>query len=205
MDTGKFKAKLLKLKEELEESEINKIQSFKDSTGELSLIDNHPADVGDELFERSKDMSIRENNHMMLEKVNDALDKIEQGDYGICASCQKQIEQQRLEAVPYAAECVKCNGNKGSEFRRRPVEEDVIGVPFNRSYRGNDETLYDGEDSWQDVARYGTSDTGQDVMEEDKDVPYEHSDESRGFVKKVEEIYQKDIEGHKSTNIKFKK
>lgn len=204
-DVKKYKEKLLELKDELEESEVNKIQSFKDSIGELSLIDNHPADVGDELFERSKDMSIRENNHMMLEKVNNALDKLQQGTYGICTSCQKRIEEERLEAVPYASECSVCNKDKGSEFRRRPVEEDVIGVPFNRSYNGGEQTLYDGEDSWQDVARYGTSETGADVMEESKDMPYEHSDESRGFVEEVEEIYQQDMEGHKSTNRKFKK
>lgn len=206
MDIEHYKDQLLKLKEEIEDNGVNDIESFKDSTGELSLIDNHPADVGDELFERSKDLSIRENNTMLLDKINDALEKIANDTYGKCASCGKEIEEERLEVVPYASECANCNKEKGSEFSRRPVEEDVLEIPFNRSYRGNkDETLYDGEDSWQDVARYGTSETGQDVMEESKDMAYEHSNESRGYVEEVEEIYQEEMDHDKFTNRKFKK
>lgn len=207
MDISKYKKQLLDLKQDIEENGLNDIKSFKDSTGELSLIDNHPADVGDELFERSKDLSIRENNDMMLDKINDALENIEKGTYGVCSKCGKEIEGPRLDAVPYAVECKGCNSSKGEDFNsRRPVEEEVLEVPFNRSYRGNkDETLYDGEDSWQDVARYGTSETGQDVQEESKDMAYEHSNESRGFVEEVEEIFQEDMDGDISTNRKFKK
>ncbi|SES73577.1 TraR/DksA C4-type zinc finger protein [Anaerobranca gottschalkii] len=205
MELDKYKEKLLDLKDELETNSVNEVVSFKDSIGELSLIDNHPADVGDELFERSKDLSIRENNQMLLEKVKNALDKIARGTFGICDSCLKQIESERLEAIPYASECIKCNKEKERSFRRRPIEEEVLGIPFSRTYNGDQQTAYDGEDSWQDVARYGTSDSGQDVLEESKDLPYEHSDESRGFVEEVEEIYQQDLEGHKFTNRKFKK
>lgn len=207
MDFNKYKNKLIDLKKDLEENGVNDIQSFKDSIGELSLIDNHPADVGDELFERSKDLSIRENNNMMLDKVNDALDNIQKGTYGVCERCGKEIEGPRLEAVPYTDQCMKCNSSKGEDFnRRRPIEEDVLEIPFSRTYVGDsDETAYDGEDSWQDVAKYGTSETGQDVQVESEDMAYEHSNENRGYVNEVEEILQQDMYGNKSINRKHKK
>ncbi|SHJ61797.1 regulatory protein, yteA family [Anaerobranca californiensis DSM 14826] len=150
MDIVKYKEKLLNLKKELENNSINQVVGFKDSIGELSLIDNHPADIGDELFERSKDLSIRENNQMILEKVNKALDKIAKGTFGICDSCLKEIERERLEIIPYASECTKCNKGKEGNFRKRPIEEEVLGIPFSRSYNGEGQTAYDGEDSWQD-------------------------------------------------------
>ena len=44
----------------------------------------------------------------MLEQVNDALRKIDDGTYGLCDRCHKPIAPGRLEALPYATLCIEC-------------------------------------------------------------------------------------------------
>jgi len=47
------------------------------------------------------------NNQALLEEVEDALKRLEQGTYGICVVCGQPIPEKRLEAIPWAARCVK--------------------------------------------------------------------------------------------------
>lgn len=73
---------------------------------------------------------------------------------------------------------------------RRPVEELSLEPPFGRTFRDDDDyAAYDGEDAWQDVARYGTANTPQDVPPAvDYDEVYVDADELRGVVSPVEAI-----------------
>ena len=57
-------------------------ESMRDQTGELSTNDNHPADLGSEMFERSKDIALNENRERQLEDVKEALQRMENGRYG---------------------------------------------------------------------------------------------------------------------------
>lgn len=59
-------------------------------------------------FERERDLSLAENIRDLLDKVDHALGKIEDGTYGICESCGKAIEAARLKALPYASLCIAC-------------------------------------------------------------------------------------------------
>ncbi|EEG76476.1 TraR/DksA C4-type zinc finger protein [Dethiobacter alkaliphilus] len=132
-------------------------EGLRDATQELSVIDNHPADVGSENYERAKDISLHEKNQMVLDKVEEALEKLDNDIYGMCENCGKPIPEERLDALPYAEFCVQCK--KKSEGvphdYPRPVEELNLNSPFARSYMGDkDYTGYDGEDAWQDVAQY---------------------------------------------------
>ena len=43
-----------------------------------------------------------------LERVEEAIKRMDNGTYGICESCKKKIPQARLEALPYAALCIEC-------------------------------------------------------------------------------------------------
>lgn len=52
-------------------------ESMSSSIEELSSYDNHPADLGTEMFERSKDLSLRENAKLRLAEVNEALHRID--------------------------------------------------------------------------------------------------------------------------------
>lgn len=75
-------------------------------TQELSTVDQHPADVGTEMFEREKDESIVQGFDIELEEIQGALTRIEAGTYGVCESCHQPIGKDRLEAVPHARYCV---------------------------------------------------------------------------------------------------
>ena len=47
-------------------------------------------------------------DRQFLQKIEDALERIEEGGYGECSSCEQAIGLKRLEAVPWARLCIKC-------------------------------------------------------------------------------------------------
>lgn len=133
-----------------------------ESMGELSNYDNHPADHGSELFERGKDIALNEHAEQELEDINKALHAIVEGTYGICKHCGRDISFERLQAMPTADTCMEHAENR---FERgdRPIEEDVLSPQINPNRQAQfDQTGYDAEDAWQDVSRYGTSETPSD-------------------------------------------
>jgi DnaK suppressor protein len=70
--------------------------------------DHHPADAASETFERTKDYALDENYRDMLERISEALRKIEDGTYGTCDRCDTPINADRLKAIPYATLCIEC-------------------------------------------------------------------------------------------------
>ena len=137
--------------------------SLRDSIDELSTIDNHPADLGSELYEREKDMALKVHDDDELEKVNSALQKIEDGTYGVCEVCHQDIPYDRLVALPYTSFCIEHTDAKDIPTDR-PVEEQVILPPVDNSFSGRDDKddIHDYEDTFQVVAEYGTSETPSD-------------------------------------------
>jgi RNA polymerase-binding protein DksA len=75
---------------------------------EISTYDDHPADLASETFEREKDLALEGNIQDLLDKVNTALEKIDEGTYGICDSCSVEINASRIEALPWASLCLNC-------------------------------------------------------------------------------------------------
>ena|SRR5579872_2071834 len=53
-----------------------------------------------------------------LRLVNEALDRIESGDYGVCMACEEAIPEKRLKALPWARYCVHCQENNGAQLDR---------------------------------------------------------------------------------------
>lgn len=82
-------------------------ENERESTSELSGMDQHPADVGTELFDRERDLGILEAVEGELAEVERALTRIDEGTYGTCEACGKEIGDDRLEAQPYARLCVE--------------------------------------------------------------------------------------------------
>lgn len=169
----KFRQTLLEEKAALEKT-IETIQGgglaepMQDAISELSSYDNHPADMGSEMFERSKDFSLRENARSRRGDVEAALLSIEKGNYGICQNCGKEIPEARLEAIPSTLFCFQCKQKDDAvvDQQIRPIEENTLYPPFSRSFRdGTDENMYDGEDAWQEVAQYGTAESPSDYQE----------------------------------------
>ncbi|MDO9534558.1 MAG: TraR/DksA C4-type zinc finger protein [Bacillota bacterium] len=175
------------------EEGMGKHISFKDSIQELSLIDNHPADTGSELFERSKDLSLHEKRLMNLQDINSALERIADGSYGQCLSCGREIEKERLETIPSSTYCFSCKVNREKQIREegsdRPVEELVLYPPFKRTFLDNKDFVgFDGEDAWQAVARYGTADSPQDVPGTVQNPAYVDSQEDRGAADRIDRL-----------------
>lgn len=69
---------------------------------ELSTADNHPADVATDVQLRGQDMALEANEREVLNKIERALQKIEEGTYGLSDRSFQPIPVERLEAVPYA-------------------------------------------------------------------------------------------------------
>jgi YteA family regulatory protein len=171
----------------------------KDSVRELSNYDNHPADTGTAEFERGKDLALNEHAEKELDDVAKALESIRRGSYGTCEVCHTDIPYERLEAIPTTTRCVK-HAEEHFVSEKRPVEEDVLRPPFGQfEYDEKDATLYDAEDAWQDVARYGTSETPSDFAEQamlDYNDMYIESDEPVGYVEEIEGFLITDLEGN---------
>lgn len=170
---------------------------MRDSISELSLIDNHPADIATEVYERSRDVAIHDRLQHRVHAMDSALQRYEEGKYGICEHCQKEIPIERLEALPYTTVCTECSRQEEKEeqhsLHRDPVEDENLNMPFSRTFNdGTDRVGFDGEDSWQAVAQFGTSDSPQDLGTNrdlsDPNTFYEDGDEAIGAVQAVETL-----------------
>jgi len=78
------------------------------ATGDLSFVPVHMADVGSENFEREFTLSLIEAKDRALDKIEEALQRVEDGTYGVCEECGGRIPKARLNAIPYAIQCVAC-------------------------------------------------------------------------------------------------
>ena len=171
--------------EALEDVEQGKGISLRDDTSELSSYDNHPGDLGNETFEAEKNFSFRTRDKFLLSEVEAALKKIDEGTFGRCEVCRKEIGEDRLEVRPYARTCINCENDMEQkvmdEEKGRPIEEQVmypsLGYMF-RDHTVNDEVGFDGEDTWEDVNMYNV---------EMSDNQYD-KDDSMGYVEDVEQI-----------------
>ncbi|MCA1292088.1 TraR/DksA C4-type zinc finger protein [Paenibacillus sp. alder61] len=135
-------------------------ESLRVSTGELSSYDNHPADVGTETFERSRDLAVDENLRTRLDEIDRALDKIEDLTYGSCEVCHREIPYERLEILPYTSFCVEHTPER-TISNDRPVEEDVMTTPPKGAgeHRQRDAGAFDDAGAWRSLEEYGNSDS----------------------------------------------
>lgn len=113
LDTKKFKQILEAEKTRLEEH----IRRLEDRTSGRDPMNRDVAardfdelggDAALDTAERGQVAAIGENLRDILAAVNTALEKIEQGTYGLCDRCHKNIPKARLEFLPYATMCAKC-------------------------------------------------------------------------------------------------
>lgn len=171
-----------------------------ESVGELSNYDNHPADAGTEQFERGKDVALNEHAEKELEDINEALHAIEEGTYGFCTECGRDIPFERLEAIPTTDRCFN-HAEKDTFKYNRPIEEQVFSPNINPDEK-TDETQvgYDAEDTWQQISSYGTSETPSDFYgdRDNYNEMYPNSDELVGSVEDIEEFLSADAEGNYS-------
>lgn len=90
--------------------------NLKEQTGDLSSFASHPADMGTDTMEREKNFQLASKEGRFLYHIEEALRRVQSGNFGSCRECGKEISRPRLEAVPHATLCIDCKTaeeNKG--------------------------------------------------------------------------------------------
>jgi DnaK suppressor protein len=111
IDTDSVRKRLVEersaLDEEIEELRAGHRESIESVTGETG-VDSHMGDSATETFDREFEMTVEESLEHRRREIDAALERIDTGTYGICASCGRPIAPERLEALPYATKCIEC-------------------------------------------------------------------------------------------------
>ncbi|TWT04413.1 molecular chaperone DnaK [Planococcus sp. CPCC 101016] len=158
-----LKNQLQKQVESLEER-VEHTEEFE--TTELSNYDNHPADNATDLYDQERGIALTQFKEEELEEAKAALAAIEEGTYGTCAVCGKDIPFERLEALPTALTCID-HADQELDLESRPPEEDVLQPSTGQPVEKEDNAIRDYQDSFEDVEDFGSSDTPQDQPNED--------------------------------------
>jgi RNA polymerase-binding protein DksA len=86
--------------------------SIEDETAEIPS-DNHLGDLATVTFDRELEYGLEENAEHLLQEVDAALRRIDEGTYGTCRVCGEQIAPERLEAVPHTDLCIEDKRKQG--------------------------------------------------------------------------------------------
>jgi RNA polymerase-binding protein DksA len=92
----------------LDEHELERENARLAETAAERSPDPTSAEGGSMVFEYEKDLSVDANTEDLLRKAENALERLERGEYGICESCGTAIPLARLEVLPYTTMCVEC-------------------------------------------------------------------------------------------------
>ena len=93
-------------------------KSVSAASGDLSTVPYHMADVGTDNFEHEFTLGLIENEEEELREIDEAIERLEKGTFGLCESCTKPIPKSRLKIVPFARLCIEC---KKDEENGRPA------------------------------------------------------------------------------------
>ena len=102
----------------MEEEALKK--NRQESSGDLSNMPVHLADVSSDNYEQELTLELMENKGEVLSRIENALEKIKNGTYGTCEICQKRIKKARLEAIPYARYCISCQESSENGANNTP-------------------------------------------------------------------------------------
>jgi DnaK suppressor protein len=100
-----YRKKLLKMREDI----LNKAKKLKEDSYSLGTDGiQDMADAASNTYTADILMSISDNDLRLLKDIDNTLDKMEKGTYGICEECEEIINEKRLEANPVARYCITC-------------------------------------------------------------------------------------------------
>jgi len=88
--------------------------------GDLSSMPIHMADIGSDAYEQEFTLSLMATEGETLDLVDRALARIREKRYGVCEECEGVIAKKRLEAIPFAAMCIRCAEKMEHEGGGRP-------------------------------------------------------------------------------------
>lgn len=79
-----------------------------------------PTDRASLESDRNATLRIRDRERKLISKINDALERLGQGTYGLCEECGEEISVERLKARPVTTLCIQCKEDQEAEERRHP-------------------------------------------------------------------------------------
>ena len=123
------KAFLKKARDTLQEM---RAQLLRNVQAELHEGREQSKDEGMDTYDLASDARDREINFILtdrerekLEAIDEALARVEEGSYGMCESCESDIAEGRLEALPFTRLCINCQAEREREARlNKRFEED---------------------------------------------------------------------------------
>jgi len=114
-DLDAYRVLLTQLRREVS-GDISDLEADAFSTdGDRLSVDN-PADIGSESFAQEFSLELLQRDEATLQEIDEALDRVKAGTFGLCEGCEEPIPKARLNAVPHARFCVACQ--RKSERRR---------------------------------------------------------------------------------------
>lgn len=108
MDKRKIKAyrdKLLERRESLFRQVTEAEVSSRNRDAEIT---QDPADMAANAYAKELLISMSGNDRRLLGMIDEALVRVEAGEYGLCVHCGEPVQEKRLEAVPWARHCLRC-------------------------------------------------------------------------------------------------
>lgn len=93
------------------------MQDLEDGVGDIGSHNGggDSADLGAETYEADLSLSLLESEGNVIQKIDDALGRLQEGSFGVCDMCDKPIPKARLKAIPWTPNCVECQ-RKEEEF-----------------------------------------------------------------------------------------
>lgn len=84
------------------------LQASGGATGGLSGTPLHLADLGTDHYEQELSLGFLENKQRTLEEIAEALARFDEGTFGRCERCHREIPLERLKVVPFTRHCINC-------------------------------------------------------------------------------------------------
>lgn len=172
--------------------DLNEGEMSNYTPSELSNYDNHPAELGSELYTVEMNLALKVHEQTKLNDIKLALKKIDNGTYGVCENCKKDINPERLEVMPAARFCMECQEDKEAKEINTPDQQydEIFDSPFGRKYLNKQEDdEFEGLDQLNDLLKYGSADTPQDMSGyADYEDFYTNDVDNQGYVEETDKI-----------------
>jgi len=122
----KMREKLLEMRAQLLRNTQSDLQEGREQTKDEGM-DTY--DIASDARDREISLILNDRDRDKALAIDDALARIDEGSYGVCESCESDIAEARLEALPFTRLCVSCQADREKEAKsmKRPDED--------RSYR----------------------------------------------------------------------
>jgi RNA polymerase-binding transcription factor len=118
----KMREKLLEMRAQLLRNVQSDLQEGREQTKDEGM-DTY--DIASDARDREISLILNDRDRDKALAIDDALARIDEGSYGVCDSCESDIAEARLEALPFTRLCVSCQAEREKEAKsmKRPDED----------------------------------------------------------------------------------